>query len=60
MGGATEIGGGPYKEVSISIHAPRGGSDNAELLDAMAAMVISIHAPRGGSDYRGKTVCKDD
>ena len=28
-GGATEIGGGPYKEVSISIHAPRGGSDQS-------------------------------
>ena len=34
---------------AISIHAPRGGSDNA-IQKASAKYGISIHAPRGGSD----------
>ena len=35
--------------VIISIHAPRGGSDNL-WVNAIATCEISIHAPRGGSD----------
>ena len=35
--------------ISISIHAPRGGSDQKADV-GLAAGVISIHAPRGGSD----------
>ncbi len=35
---------------SISIHAPRAGSDKGSTLDAMP-LFISIHAPRAGSDY---------
>ena len=34
----------------ISIHAPRGGSDNKCKKQA-DNVSISIHAPRGGSDY---------
>ena len=34
---------------SISIHAPRAGSDKGSTLDAMP-LFISIHAPRAGSD----------
>ena len=35
---------------SISIHAPREGSDQVELQDFWLVKVISIHAPREGSD----------
>ena len=34
---------------SISIHAPRAGSDDKEYKDALKE-IISIHAPRAGSD----------
>ena len=34
----------------ISIHAPRGGSDSANLKSRIDHFKISIHAPRGGSD----------
>ena len=40
--------GGAY-EVTISIHAPRTGSDDARF-HALAHVHISIHAPRTGSD----------
>ena len=40
--------GFPLPEL-ISIHAPRGGSDDAAGI-ATAYKEISIHAPRGGSD----------
>ena len=36
----------------ISIHAPRGGSDDYEVFTALCKLLISIHAPRGGSDLR--------
>ncbi len=36
--------------VDISIHAPRGGSDNATAVPSLPPPQISIHAPRGGSD----------
>ena len=36
--------------VSISIHAPRGGSDSFNRSCGTGASGISIHAPRGGSD----------
>ena len=36
----------------ISIHAPREGSDQAELEKEEAARKISIHAPREGSDLK--------
>ena len=39
-------------EIKISIHAPRGGSDQMHLVDAPGYAVISIHAPRGGSDSK--------
>ena len=35
---------------TISIHAPRTGSDNAEANQKFRAISISIHAPRTGSD----------
>ena len=34
----------------ISIHAPRGGSDDEWLKRRLKGIGISIHAPRGGSD----------
>ena len=37
-------------KLSISIHAPRGGSDDNDLKAVDTAIRISIHAPRGGSD----------
>ena len=37
--------------MSISIHAPRVGSDKRRLVLLMAQMTISIHAPRVGSDH---------
>ena len=36
--------------MSISIHAPRAGSDNNGLSIKPNGLVISIHAPRAGSD----------
>ena len=36
----------------ISIHAPRAGSDVADVVYDEAGTVISIHAPRAGSDCR--------
>ena len=35
----------------ISIHAPRGGSDNQKRV-CNVLIPISIHAPRGGSDSK--------
>ena len=35
---------------NISIHAPRGGSDQSFYCFLQIALGISIHAPRGGSD----------
>ena len=36
---------------SISIHAPRGGSDSKFIYITDGQSTISIHAPRGGSDF---------
>ena len=49
VGGATGVHGHPRREGNISIHAPRGGSDNGAS-DRPDVPEISIHAPRGGSD----------
>ena len=52
------VGGATFKlrikhgESFISIHAPRGGSDDYSSAQALRAG-ISIHAPRGGSDADG-------
>ena len=35
---------------TISIHAPRGGSDGQGVCNFVIVKAISIHAPRGGSD----------
>ena len=40
---------GKDENYDISIHAPRGGSDNRRQL-LQPHQAISIHAPRGGSD----------
>ena len=47
--GATVVYDGGAYEVTISIHAPRTGSDDARF-HALAHVHISIHAPRTGSD----------
>ena len=39
-------------QAAISIHAPRTGSDRAQLVRADGHLTISIHAPRTGSDRR--------
>ena len=49
VGGATRPGWALRVRPSISIHAPRGGSDS--VIESLgSAAIISIHAPRGGSD----------
>ena len=40
---------GQFEEFEISIHASRGGSDEA-IQSYVDTVVISIHASRGGSD----------
>ena len=42
--------------IPISIHAPRGGSDETSLFQKRLNFVISIHAPRGGSDHNCSVV----
>ena len=49
VGGATISELRPAWVVGISIHAPRGGSDNLQM-QILPKHLISIHAPRGGSD----------
>ena len=39
---------------SVSIHAPREGSDVLERDDYDVAKLVSIHAPREGSDRDGR------
>ena len=39
---------------TISIHAPREGSDRGALLHQIDVLIISIHAPREGSDVRSR------
>ena len=50
-GGATEVNKHENTEQSISILAPRGGSD-AEWDNFCKRILISILAPRGGSDLK--------
>ena len=50
VGGATLLHLGDRAALSISIHAPRGGSDLVVDTNERHQIVISIHAPRGGSD----------
>ena len=47
--GATQPKDWKNKKKTISIHAPRGGSDSKPFLSD-SWITISIHAPRGGSD----------
>ena len=49
-GGATNAESRSAAMRNISIHAPRGGSDNLPERKPSPAGSISIHAPRGGSD----------
>ena len=51
VGGATALNWLGVQKSHISIHAPRGGSDNSPS-NAPSVTHISIHAPRGGSDFR--------
>ena len=53
VGGATFFKSWGRGEQSISIHAPRGGSDKTVKI-FYNQIGISIHAPRGGSD---KNIC---
>ena len=48
--GATHIAGSLLPWLSISIHAPRKGSDFAFQSHSQQIATISIHAPRKGSD----------
>ena len=50
VGGATEEWQEEVNQSIISIHAPRGGSDEVAAAYPRACSLISIHAPRGGSD----------
>ena len=50
VGGATRTPASFLLRYSISIHAPRGGSDGDASFDPDFTSAISIHAPRGGSD----------
>ena len=52
VGGATRSGRKHSGSLTISIHAPRGGSDYLLAFTLCDLSVISIHAPRGGSDPR--------
>ena len=52
-GGATPGIDGTKGITQISIHAPRGGSDQRHFLLFPFPFRISIHAPRGGSDDAG-------
>ena len=51
VGGATSRLQTKSAQESISIHAPRGGSDFSHLKYGEIGYDISIHAPRGGSDF---------
>ena len=50
MRGATYNAASSSVVISISIHAPRAGSDRAMYNEYKAKRRISIHAPRAGSD----------
>ena len=50
VGGATRCIRLRRGRPTISIHAPRGGSDEIPLAASIWYRSISIHAPRGGSD----------
>ena len=50
--GATRWPAASFCAVSISIHAPREGSDGGQRSCFQRVMPISIHAPREGSDRR--------
>ena len=52
VGGATTVESEWNIVTDISIHAPRGGSDDI-LCSTKPIFKISIHAPRGGSDFPG-------
>ena len=50
MRGATLSRAQLARQIAISIHAPREGSDRPELVQPLELQSISIHAPREGSD----------
>ena len=54
--GATGVEAAAMRAYSISIHAPRTGSDGAGRSAGTTSIRISIHAPRTGSD---KNLCRD-
>ena len=55
--GATDEYIKALDEVTISIHAPREGSDGARARLPLPVKAISIHAPREGSDGLRSHVC---
>ena len=59
MGGATAYGMDASTAYQISIHAPRGGSDQ-QFQELQRQAKISIHAPRGGSDLWPNGLTKQD
>ncbi len=52
VGGATLNSLRGPVHVKVSIHAPRGGRDEAVMGDIEGVNIVSIHAPRGGRDPR--------
>ena len=57
-GGATEGELISYDRLTISIHAPRMGSDQWEDTKSALHFLISIHAPRMGSDLKTSALAK--
>ena len=53
--GATQLAVQPRPSSSISIHAPREGSDPQLAVQPRPSSSISIHAPREGSDTLSRT-----
>ena len=53
VGGATPIPRRGVILLPVSIHAPRGGSDQKQR-EKKERKLVSIHAPRGGSDDQGQ------
>ena len=59
VGGATSVPTLSDGWIRISIHAPRGGSDERRK-KKVTRPHISIHAPRGGSDLGTKGMSVED
>ena len=52
--GATCLISERHTDMTISIHAPRAGSDVLRINPLYYILAISIHAPRAGSDFYGR------